>query len=63
MMFYAIGSTLLVYLIMRRFDGSKVTALLAMVMFSLSPLCISYQRLVLLDNIATFWLLLGSSLS
>ncbi len=59
MLFYAVASTLLVYLIMRRFDGSRVTALLAMVMFSLSPLCIAYQRLVLLDNIATFWLLLS----
>ena len=59
MMFYALGSTLLVYLIVRRFDDSRVTALLAMVIFSLSPLSITYQRLVLLDNIATFWLLLS----
>src|SRR5579863_5727285 len=59
MMFYSVGSSLLVYLIVRRLDGSRVTALLALVMFSLSPLCIAYQRLVLLDNIATFWLLLS----
>ena len=59
MMFYAVGSTLLVYLIVRRLEGSRITALLAMIMFSLSPLCIAYQRLVLLDNIATFWLLLS----
>jgi 4-amino-4-deoxy-L-arabinose transferase-like glycosyltransferase len=59
MMFYALGSTLLVYLIVRRLDDSRVAALLAMVIFSLSPLSITYQRLVLLDNIATFWLLLS----
>jgi Dolichyl-phosphate-mannose-protein mannosyltransferase len=59
MMLYALGSTLLVYLIVRRLDGSRVAALLAMIIFSLSPLSIAYQRLVLLDNIATFWFLLS----
>ncbi len=59
MMFIDVGSTLLVYLVVRRLDGSRIAALLAMVIFSLSPLCIAYHRLVLLDNIATFWLLLS----
>lgn len=59
MLFFAVGSALLVYVIMRRLHGSRAAALLAMVIFSLSPLCIAYQRLVLLDNIATFWLLLS----
>ena len=59
MLFYATGSALLVYLIFRRLHGSRTGALLAMVIFSLSPLCITYQRQVLLDNVATFWLLLS----
>ena len=59
MLFYATGSALLVYLIFSRLHGSRTGALLAMVIFSLSPLCITYQRQVLLDNVATFWLLLS----
>src|SRR5947209_8043144 len=59
MLLYALGSSLLVYLSIRRLEGSRSTALLAMVIFSLSPLSIVYQRQVLLDNIGTFWLLLA----
>ncbi len=59
MLFYAAGSSLLVYLIFRRLHGSRSGALLAMVIFSLSPLCITFQRQILLDNVATFWLLLS----
>jgi 4-amino-4-deoxy-L-arabinose transferase-like glycosyltransferase len=59
MAFYAVGCALLVYLIMRRLSGSLSAALLALVLFSLSPLSITYQREIYLDNIATFWLLLS----
>jgi hypothetical protein len=59
MLLYALGSTLLVYLIIRRLNGSRGASLLAMVIFSLSPLGIVYQRQVYLDNIGTFWLLLS----
>ncbi len=59
MLLFAAGSSLLVYLIFRRMIGSRVGALFAMALFSLSPLCIAYQRLVLLDNVAVFWLLLS----
>jgi 4-amino-4-deoxy-L-arabinose transferase-like glycosyltransferase len=59
MLFYAIGSCLLVYLIVRRMIGSRSAALLAMVVFSFSPLAIAFQRQVFLDNIATFWILLS----
>src|SRR3989441_4436168 len=59
MLLFALGSSLLVYLFIRRLEGSRSTALLAMVIFSLSPLSIVYQRQVLLDNIGTFWLLLA----
>ncbi len=57
MLLYALGSALLVYLIARRFGGSRSVALLAMVIFSLSPISLTYQRQVLLDNVGTFWLL------
>jgi 4-amino-4-deoxy-L-arabinose transferase-like glycosyltransferase len=59
MLFYSVGSALLVYLIVRRWSGSRSAALLALVIFSLSPLSITYQRQIFLDNIATFWLLLS----
>jgi 4-amino-4-deoxy-L-arabinose transferase-like glycosyltransferase len=59
MLFYALGCSLLVYLIVRRLNGSGSAGLLALVIFSLSPLSIAYQRQVLLDNIGVFWLLLA----
>src|SRR5579863_3867999 len=59
MLFYAIGSALLVYLIVRRMTGSRGAALLGLALFSFSPLSITYQRQVFLDNIATFWMLLS----
>lgn len=59
MLLYAVGGALLVYLIVRRWSGSSSAALLALVIFSLSPLSITYQRQVFLDNVATFWLLLS----
>lgn len=59
MLLIAVGCSLLVYLVTRRLSGSRITGLLAMVIFSLSPLSITFQREVLLDNFATFWLLLS----
>jgi 4-amino-4-deoxy-L-arabinose transferase-like glycosyltransferase len=59
MLLYALGSALLVYLIVRRMSGSTSAGLLALVIFSFSPLSITYQRQVFLDNIATFWLLMS----
>lgn len=59
MLLYAVGCSLLVYLIVRRLGGSRIAGLLALVIFSFSPLSITYQRQVFLDNIATFWLLLS----
>jgi len=59
MLLYAVGSALLVYLIVRRMSGSLSAALLALAIFSFSPLSITYQRQVFLDNVATFWLLLS----
>lgn len=59
MLLYAVVSSLLVYLIVRRVGASRSIALLAMALFSLSPLSLDYQRQVLLDNVATFWFLLS----
>ena len=59
MLLYAGGCSLLVYLIVRRLGGSRSAGLLAMVIFSLSPISLTYQRQVLLDNVGTFWLLLS----
>lgn len=59
MLLYSLGSALLVYLIVRRFGASRSAGLLAMLIFALSPLSITYQRQVLLDNIATFWFLVS----
>ncbi len=59
MLFYAVGSSLLVYLIVRKMIGSRSAGLLAMVIFALSPLAVAFQRQVFLDNIGTFWVLLS----
>ena len=59
MLFYAVGSALLVYLIVRRWSGSRSAALLALIIFSLSPLSVTFQRQIYLDNVATCWLLLS----
>ena len=56
---YALGCTFLVYQIARRMTGSFSAGLLALIIFSLSPLSITFQREVLLDNFATFWFLLS----
>ena len=59
MLLFAVGCSLLVYLIVRRMGGSRSASLLAMIIFSLSPISLTYQRQVLLDNVGTFWLLLS----
>ncbi|SRR5712692_561486 len=59
MLIFAVASALLVYLIGNRLSGSRTAGLLAMIIFSFSPLGIIYQRQVLLENIGTFWLLLS----
>ncbi len=53
------ASSILLYLITRRLSGSWSAALLALTIYSLSPLGLAYRREVLLDSIATFWLLLA----
>ncbi len=59
MLLFALGCSLLVYLIARQISNSRSTGLLAMVLFSLSPISLTLQRQVFLDNVGTFWLLLS----
>jgi Dolichyl-phosphate-mannose-protein mannosyltransferase len=59
MLLYQVGSALLVLGIGRRASGKTRVGLLAAVLFSLSTYGIFYHRRILLDNVATFWMLLG----
>ncbi|MBV8822371.1 MAG: phospholipid carrier-dependent glycosyltransferase [Ktedonobacteraceae bacterium] len=59
MLLIAVASGLLVYLLARRVSASRLVGVLALIIFSFSPLSITFQREVLLDNFATFWLLLS----
>jgi 4-amino-4-deoxy-L-arabinose transferase-like glycosyltransferase len=55
-----LGSVFLLFEIARRFSGgSWGTAFLATLFFNLSPLGVIYQRMVLLDNLMMFWVLLS----
>jgi hypothetical protein len=59
MLLVQIASALLVLAIGRRASGKVWVGLLAAAMFSLSSYGIFYHRRILLDNIATFWLLVS----
>jgi len=59
MLLYQVGSALLVLSIGRRASGRTWVGFLAAAMFSLSTYGIFYHRRILLDNVATFWMLLG----
>jgi 4-amino-4-deoxy-L-arabinose transferase-like glycosyltransferase len=59
MLLFQLGSALLVLAIGRKASGKVWVGLLAAALFSLSTYGILYHRRVLLDNIATFWLLLS----
>ncbi|MEA2662762.1 MAG: hypothetical protein QOH08_2334, partial [Chloroflexota bacterium] len=57
MLLFHVGSALLLYRAARLLGASSVAATLAVIVFSVSPLAVFYQRMVLLDNIMLFWLL------
>jgi len=50
-------SSALLYYIAKRLSGTKLAGIIAVLIFSLSPLGIYFQRRVLLDNIMIFWVL------
>lgn len=62
MLVLQLGSTALVYGIGRRLSGRRAIGAVAGLLFALSAVGIYYHRRVLLDNVATFWLVLAISL-
>lgn len=58
MLLMQLGSTFMVYYIARKVSGNVLVAIVASLLFALSPYGLYFHRRVLLDNITTFWLLL-----
>lgn len=54
-----IASTFMLYRIARSISHSVTVAMIASLLFALSPYGIYFHRRVLLDNISTFWMLLS----
>jgi 4-amino-4-deoxy-L-arabinose transferase-like glycosyltransferase len=54
-----LASAVAVYVLARRLEYRRPAAWFATAIFSLSPLSVTYQRMVFLDNIAVLWLLLS----
>lgn len=52
-------STFFLFDIARKLTGRLFPAVISSLIYSLSPLAIYFQRMVLLDNIMTFWVLLS----
>ncbi|HEX2988740.1 MAG TPA: phospholipid carrier-dependent glycosyltransferase, partial [Chloroflexota bacterium] len=59
MLILHLASVFLLFKVTRAFSGSLLAATAATLMFTLSPLSLYYQRMVLLDNIMVFWVLLS----
>ena len=52
----------LLYYITRKLSGSILASVITVLLFSLSPLAIYFQRRILLDNIMVFWSLISIAL-
>jgi hypothetical protein len=63
MLLYALVDAALLYLIARRLRLSRVWASVAVLAFALSPLAVTYTRMVYLDNLAMPWLLAAFALA
>lgn len=59
MAIFLAGSSVVIYLITKHLTQSKLSALLASLIFSTSLLTLTFGRMVLLDNMAIFWFLLS----
>jgi 4-amino-4-deoxy-L-arabinose transferase-like glycosyltransferase len=59
MLVLQVGSALLLFTIALRVSGRVWVALLAVSLFALSAYGIHYHRRILLDNVATFWILVS----
>lgn len=62
MLLLHLAMTPMLYRLTRRLGAGAPAAALATLLFSLSPLAVFYQRLVLLDTIMLFWALLSLTL-
>jgi 4-amino-4-deoxy-L-arabinose transferase-like glycosyltransferase len=59
MLLVHLASSIMIFLIVRKATIRNWPAVLATIIFSLSPLAVYFQRRLLLDNIMTFWMLLA----
>lgn len=57
-----LASTAVLFGIARKTSGRTMAGVIAGLIFGLSPLAVYFQRRVLLDNIATFWVLMALGL-
>lgn len=62
MLLLHLGSSFLLFRVARRLGAGPIAAALAVLLFSLSPLGVFFQRMVLLDNVMVFWLLAALAL-
>ncbi len=61
MLVFHVISCGLIFLIARRLGLRRPLAVLAVLIFSLSPLALQYQRMAFLDNISTMWVLAAAA--
>jgi hypothetical protein len=54
-----LGGVFMLFEVVRRYSGSVAAAFLATFLFNVSPLAVYFQRMVLLDNLMVFWVLVG----
>lgn len=63
MLLLHLGSAFLLFRVARRLGAGPIAAAVAVLLFSLSPLAVFFQRMVLLDNFMVFWLLAALALA
>ena len=63
MLWAAVTSAALMYLLARRLGFHRVAAAAAVLIFGLSPLAVSFQRMIFLDNLAVMWTLAALALA
>jgi hypothetical protein len=63
MIWVKLVSAAMIFLLGRRLGYNRLTASAAVLLFGLSPLAISFQRMVYLDNIAVMWTLAALALA
>ncbi|MCL5958876.1 MAG: glycosyltransferase family 39 protein [Chloroflexi bacterium] len=59
MLILQVASVVLLYRVTKKFTGSDIAAVATVGLFTFSPLGLYYQRMVLLDNILVFWMMIS----